>query len=205
MITGPLEANETIGFTKDRFKNPNGAIYMNPGYYMLPPGVYFSNSFSFLAWVKVFAFNPWSRVIDCGNGAPSDNFILSLSMSNQAKPYTAILRGNTTTGQAQLPAINPQPINTWFHLASVYDGQYLMLYINGDIVGNMTSNPLLSVNRTQCFIGRSNWHFATGDLDSNACFDDLMLFNRSLSSAEIKDRMNTLFNIVAYSIILSYI
>ena len=179
MTTGPLDAGETIGFSRDRFKNPNGAICMNPGYYILPTAIYFTNSFSFLAWVKVFAFNSWSRVIDCGNGAPSDNFVLSLSYSNQAKPYTSIIRGTSPSGQAEAKAINPQLINTWFHLASVYDGQYLMLYINGDIMGNMSSNPLLSVNRTRCFIGRSNWYFTTGDPDSNACLLRCFLIDRS--------------------------
>lgn len=62
---GQLDASETVGFTQDRFNNTNGSIFMNPGYYTLPPGIYFGSQYSFLVWVKVIAFNNYSRVIDC--------------------------------------------------------------------------------------------------------------------------------------------
>lgn len=61
---GQLDASETVGFTQDRFNNTNGSIFMT-GYYTLPPGIYFGSQYSFLVWVKVIAFNNYSRVIDC--------------------------------------------------------------------------------------------------------------------------------------------
>jgi hypothetical protein len=95
MSTGQLDANEATGFTLDRFNNPNGAIYMNPGYYNIPSGLDFNTSFSFLVWVKVLAFNPYSRVIDCGNGPNADNIIITLSLNNQTPqiPYSQIVKG----------------------------------------------------------------------------------------------------------------
>ena len=35
-------ATATIGFTNDRFNNPNAALYMNPGYYIIPGGLDFN-------------------------------------------------------------------------------------------------------------------------------------------------------------------
>ena len=193
MIPGSLDANETIGFTQDRFNNTNASIYMEPGYYMLPPGIYFNNnSFSFLAWVKILSISYFSRVIDCGNGPAMDNFILGFAFGYSSNPYTINYFKNTSF----VSSPDPQPLNTWFHLASVFDGQSLMLYVNGNLVASSISKAPLNVNRTRCYIGRSNWYNSTGggDPDANACFDDLMLYNRALTPYEIQDYMNYSLN-----------
>lgn len=90
MATGPLDAGETIGFTKDRFNNPNGAVYTNLCYYMIPPGFYLNTTYSFLIWVKVIAFSLYARIIDCGNGPQSDNIIFSFSNEYSHIPFTEI-------------------------------------------------------------------------------------------------------------------
>ena len=68
-----------------------------------------------------------------------------------------------------------------------------MMYVNGNLEANVTSDSPLSIIRSKCYIGRSNYHFSSGDPDASACFDDLMLYNRSLNSDEIRDRMNYIF------------
>lgn len=189
---GQLNASEIVGFTQDRFNNTDGSIYMNPGYYSLPPGYYFNSTFSFLAWVKVLAFNPYSRVIDCGNGPFSDNVIVILSSGTSKIPYTKMYRGSLAQNNAM--SANALPTNTWFHLGTVYDGQNLMMYVNASLVANSTSAGPLSVNRTDCYIGRSNWYSYGTDPDASACFDDMMLFNRALTLNEVQYYMNYNFN-----------
>lgn len=189
MSPGALDAGESIGFTRDRFNTINGAIYMNPGYYTIPPGIYFNNSFSFLVWVKAFKFAPWSRIIDFGNGPAQDNIVVSLSYYYNYTVYISIYRGsnllNIVSEGTKLPK------NTWFHLATVYDGQNLMMYVNGNLVANSTTGGPSGLLRTNCYIGRSNWHT---DSDAYACYDDLMIYNRALSLDEVQNCMNTSFN-----------
>ena len=188
MIPGTLDAGESIGFTQDRFNNPNGAIFMNPGYYILPPGIYFNNTFSFLVWSKILVFVPYSRIIDCGNGSNLDNFVVSFLYSSNFTLYTSIYRGSAVSQVVTIT--NKLPVNTWFHLAVIYDGQYLMLYVNGNLAANFTSGALLGVVRNKCYIGRSNWN----NPDAYACYDDLMIYNRALSSNEVHNCMNASFN-----------
>ena len=193
MSPGALEAGESVGFTQDRFNNPTGAIIMNPGFYILPPGFYFNNSYSFLIWAKVLNFLPWSCIMDCGSGPGSDNILIVLSRTNAYSqiPYTQMFRGSIS--QNLVSAVNKLPTNTWFHLAVVYDGRNSMMYVNGNLVANATSNGPMSVIRTKCYIGRSSWHFLHGDPDVYACFDDLMIYNRALSSNEVRYCMNSSF------------
>lgn len=189
ITTGPLKANETIGFTEDRFNNSNGAIFTDPGYYILPPDVYFSNSFSFLIWVKIIAYSSWARIIDCGNGGPSDNIVIGFSQNLNHIPHAEIYNGTHT--QIILSAVSQLLIDTWYHIAVVFDGQYLLIYVNGILEANATSYAPLSVIRTKCYLGRSDWV----DPDSNACYDDIMIFNRALSPSEIQNYMNHNFNL----------
>ena len=193
MSPGTLDASESIGFTQDRFNNRNGAIYMNPGYYILPPGIYFNNRFSFLVWAKAFKLVLWSRFIDCGNGPKSDNIAIILSRNNTFDriPCVQIYRG--AVAQPIVTAVNKLPLNTWFHFAVVYDGQNLMIYVNGNLEANSTSSAPLAVNRTNCYIGRSNWHDSVGNSDAYACYDDIMIYNRALSTNEVQNCMNTFF------------
>ena len=189
MTEGTLGAGESVGFVQDRLSNINGAIFTNPGYYALPPGIYFYTKFSFLTWIKVFEFTDWSRIIDCGN-AQTDNILISLSYVDYEIPYAQIYENNA--GQALvMPTTNLTAYKlTWFHMATVYDGTFLMMYVNGNIVANSTSNPPNAVERNECYIGHSNY----GDPDASACFDDLMIFSRALTIDEVKTAMNYTIN-----------
>src|SRR5665647_2853944 len=46
-------------------------------YVSLPPAVYFSGDFTIECWVYPKSFASWARIIDFGNGAGSDNVLLS--------------------------------------------------------------------------------------------------------------------------------
>lgn len=194
MIPGTLDANESIGFGLDRFNNSNGAIFMNPGYYILPPGIYFNNSFSFLVWTKAFKFVVWSRFIDCGNGESNNNIVISLSRDNAFSQVPCVVVFNGSVAQPVVSAVNKLPINSWFHFAVVFDGHNLLIYVNGILDGNSTSGGPLGVKRNSCYIGRSNWHFSANDSDAFASYDDLMIYNRALSSNEVQNCMNVYFN-----------
>ena len=187
ITTGPLNTNEKIGFSLDRFNNANGSIFMNPGYFILPPGIYFYNSFSFLVWVKVITYDGMSRIIDCGgNGSASDNILIAISDGTTfTRPYSKIYRNDVMTGyiQSETPLTN----TTWTHLALVYDGQNLRMYLNGKLVANTISSGSPNViERHKCYLGRTNWSAP----DVSAYFDDLMIYNRSLTANEIQILMN---------------
>ncbi len=66
-------------FVADRFGNENSALALNGGWTQVPPGVYFNtHGFTISVWVLPQMVGKWSRVIDFGNGAPSDNVVLTL-------------------------------------------------------------------------------------------------------------------------------
>jgi len=80
--------------TKDRFGIPNSALSLSNGYMQMPPGVYFSGSFSIIAWVYFISFsNP--MILEIANlpnlvsGSPNDSLIFDI---NSGKLYMMKLK-----------------------------------------------------------------------------------------------------------------
>jgi hypothetical protein len=78
------------------------------------------------------------------------------------------------------------PLNTWSHLAATYDGTTLRLYVNGSLVGSRAvASALVTSTGALRIGGNSVWgEFFTGRID------EVRLYNRALSVAEIQADMN---------------
>jgi hypothetical protein len=78
------------------------------------------------------------------------------------------------------------PVNTWSHLAATYDGTTLRLYVNGSLAGSRAvANPLLTSTGALRIGGNNVWgEFFAGRID------EIRLYNRALSAAEIQADMN---------------
>jgi len=73
-------------------------------------------------------------------------------------------------------------IDTWVHVATVYDGKEHKLYINGELDVAVAKSGAITVNNDSLFIG---W------VDNNRYFDglidDVMIWSRGLSVEELTD------------------
>jgi hypothetical protein len=71
---------------------------------------------------------------------------------------------------------------SWCHLAGVYDGSTVQIYVNGTLESSVAfSGTVLQVAQPLC-IGR----YGTVGEAVNGLVDDLRLYNRALSAAEIQ-------------------
>ncbi len=75
----------------------------------------------------------------------------------------------------------------WHHLAGVWDGKKIFLYTDGVLVMSVDCSGSLGTNNKSVFIGSRNGteRFLQGAVD------EIRLYNRALSEAEIKKDMNT--------------
>lgn len=72
-------------------------------------------------------------------------------------------------------------INTWYHLAWVYDGQNASIYINGTLLSKQKMTGRINATTTAFRIGSDNAGF--NGLDG--LLDDIIIFRRGLTKAEI--------------------
>jgi hypothetical protein len=177
-------------FVSDRFGNPQSAFYLNNGYCLVPPGVYFTGSdFTITVWIKPIKCTSYARIIDFSNGFTINAVYLPLATSLTLYPFLRIFNNGQSGKIASSSALN---LNQWTHIAALFSLQQMTLsiYLNGTLEGSSSTSVVpLNVTRSQNFIGRSSNHNG-GDGDTNAYFDDLKIYARVLSQDEILEDMN---------------
>jgi chitodextrinase len=133
------------------------------------------------AWVNPAVLSDWRTVIlkERPNGLS-----YALYAHDTARPAVYI-----NTGGADIAADGSQslPGNTWSHIAATYDGAMLRLYVNGSQVGSqsVTGNMVASASSLRIG-GNTVWNeFFSG------LIDEVRIYNRVLSAAEIQADSNT--------------
>ena len=174
-------------FTADRFGCPNSALNLNGGYTYVPAGVYFDTpQVTISVWIYPQSVGSWSRVIDFGNGAKSDNIVLNQASRLILKPEFHIYRGSIPKGSAA--SRTSLALSQWEFLVATFNGSQMSIYINGVLNGTTyLVYSLPTLNRTKNYIGKSNW---ASDGYSSSYLDDLRFYNKSLSQSEIYQLMN---------------
>jgi hypothetical protein len=173
-------------FTSDRFGIENSALALNDGWAYVPTGIYFdSPEFTISLWIYPQTAGGWPRIIDFGNGPNGDNLVLTLADGPTLKPVLIMYAGSRQVlFESSTQALK---LNQWQFLAVTFDGTFGKVYIHGNLVAS-SYNPftMSSIQRTNCYIGRSNWP----DGYSSSYLDDLRFYNKSLNQSEILQLMN---------------
>jgi hypothetical protein len=101
--------------------------------------------------------------------------------ANRPAGYIHIGADQAANGNAALP------LNTWTHVAVTYDGTTLRVFINGTQAGSAAVAGSIAASTGALRIGgNSVW----GEY-FNGLIDEVRIYNRALSAAEIQTDMNT--------------
>jgi Concanavalin A-like lectin/glucanases superfamily/Bacterial Ig-like domain len=94
---------------------------------------------------------------------------------------------NTGGADQALAGVQPLPANTWTFLTGTYDGATMRLYVNGTQVSSRAMTGNLSVTAGALRIGgNAVWgEYFAGRID------DVRIYNRALTAAEIQTDMST--------------
>jgi len=126
------------------------------------------------AWVKVTAFDvDWQAIVIKGDTA----WRLSRSQGNNLHFGCTGMWPEWVHGTAD---VND---GQWHHIAGVYNGTELRLYVDGALDASVTAAGLINVNEYPVTIGENAEHPGR---EWNGLIDDVRLYNHALSAAEIK-------------------
>jgi uncharacterized repeat protein (TIGR01451 family) len=145
------------------------------------PSLRLTSAATLEAWVLPTAIsNAWRDVIYKAD----DNYYLEATTTTSSRPGIGFVYGTThveTFATAALAA------NAWAHLAASYDGANIRLYVNGTQVATRarTGNVVTSSNPVTIGGDQIYGQFFAGTID------DVRIYNRALSAAEIQTDMNT--------------
>jgi Concanavalin A-like lectin/glucanases superfamily len=94
---------------------------------------------------------------------------------------------NDGTAYRTVQGISPLPLNTWSHLAAVYDKQYLRLFVNGEQVAVRPYSGALATSTGALRIGgNSIW----GDY-FKGLIDEVKIYRSALIPSELQTDMKT--------------
>jgi hypothetical protein len=114
--------------------------------------------------------NTWQLESGGGAGQPNDP-LDGLSFTTSAHGYLWAVPGTIHTGQ-------------WQHLAATYDGTTLILYVDGAQAQSATSGAL-TYDNGDVWIGCDNNGIPANDENYVGTLDEVQIYNRALSAAEI--------------------
>ena len=112
------------------------------------------------------------------------NPVSYLGITNSSGAWKVIV-ALSIAGKQQHMAVGPVLTpGTWYHTAATYDGSRLVLYVNGEVAGQITglSGPL-SIGTGGVLLGA---HLSTGrGYAFNGSVDEAALYDRALSAAQV--------------------
>jgi hypothetical protein len=145
--------------------------------------LHLTNRMTIEAWVNPNALTgSWRTVIMKQQTGAGVAYSLYADTDNNAPVTQVYVTGeNNVYGAARIP------LNAWTHLAAVYDGATLKLYVNGSLVASQAVTGNLIASTGALRIGGNNvW----GEFFSGL-IDDVRVYSRALSLAEIQADMQT--------------
>ena len=134
------------------------------------------------AWVYPTALSGWRTVILKETSA---DLVYGLyAYDNAPRPAGYVYVGGN---YFDAPGTTSIPLNAWTHLAATHDGATLRLFVNGNQVGSRTATGNITVSTGPLRIGGNLvWgEYFSGNID------EVRIYNRALSPAEIQTDMNT--------------
>ena len=131
-----------------------------------------------LAWVKPNTIQGLDAVIEkeCGSDAAYNLYL------NGGKVHFRMF----ANGNVWVEPGDTVPTDSWSHLAAVYDGSKMMVYIDGAIKGEANQNGNVTTNQVKFSIGASS---NCGGRGFDGTLDEIAVFNIALTEDEINDVM----------------
>ena len=134
----------------------------------------FSYAMTYAAWVKPTLGTQVSLI---SKGAYGDAFRVLIQGGTAPERVLAIqIDGATIYGTTPIVS------GSWTHVAFTYDGVVTKIYVNGSLTDTSTSaNGILATTATTMYIGQGG----SDNIYYNGVMDEVYLFQRALSAAEI--------------------
>jgi hypothetical protein len=175
-----------VTLATDRFGVANKCYSFNGTgtYVQCPQAVYFTGGdYTISGWVNVSSLGSWARLMDFGNGSPSNNVLVSLNANNSNNLDASNDGGNNFTSGQLID------YNAWVQVLFTYHAgsQTSTCYYNGLAVDSGNIPAPANIVRQFNYIGLSNWGSDGGVFGS---LDDIRIYNRALSGAEITQLYN---------------
>ncbi len=117
-------------------------------------------------------------------GSPNQNYEV-LSVSSSTTGHVRLQSRYGTGTNADIESLSALSTSTWYHVAWVYEGTSIYLYVNGALQGS-TTNTVTDTSSYPAFFGA--WH--TGDTEFDGKIAQARFYNQALNGNQITELYN---------------
>lgn len=171
-----VTTTSSISYVSNRLLVSNDAVYINNGNMKIPTGTYFSSTFTLMMWVNMIQFpSAPTTLFDCGGGTyASDDILLAIDQNGYI--FTEVWKAIIVSGKATVS--NALTLNTWVHLALIWNDSIAQIYMNG-VLGSsttlVTANGINGATRNRCGFGLA---YSSNTATLNAYMDEMRIYSR---------------------------
>ncbi len=133
------------------------------------------------AWVNPRTLSSWREVVFKERTGGLSYALYANTAGNRPAGYIRLSSDVGLSGTLQLP------VNSWTHLAVTYDGVTLRLFVNGTQVGSRAVAGSIPASTSPLRMGGN----AVWGEYFDGLIDEVRVYNRALTQAEIQNDMNT--------------
>jgi len=156
----------------------------------------FSQGFTFAGWVKFNEFKDLARVFTFAPSQADGSNNLMLSASGTTGQLMAEINVDKVTTTTALQT------NKWYFLTlTVTSGGLTTIYVDGVSAASKTLAAPANLDRNTCYLGNSSYDEARG---LNGSLDEVSIWSRALSAAEITGIMNGISSPTTQTGLLAY-
>ncbi len=117
-------------------------------------------------------------------------FMVSSSRQSGIKVLRFRLKTDGTTGEIKADTTTGTiETDVWIHVAVTWDGETMRIYKNGVEVGSLAKGGTLSTDST-AKVAIGNQPAGTGDRPFDGLIDDVRIYSRAMSAAQVQDLAN---------------
>jgi hypothetical protein len=139
-----------------------------------------TNAMTLEGWFYVSAFPSLDIVSMATKESQSGTVEYQLTLQNAGGRFCFLPLIQVPAGYQYFSGATTVQTGTWYHVAMTYDGSSLKQYVNGNLDGSVSATGPIVTGNQPLYIGsqRDGWRF-------NGRVDELSLYNRALSQAEL--------------------
>ena len=148
---------------------------------LLDPGEHLSVDSERLSLTTDFTLSLWAKILDDGHGVLVRNGLFSLQYNEDNS-----IRGRVHTNSGWGNTSSRLPSGRWVHYVLSYNGSSISLYVDGSLVSEVSHSGYLSwIDGNDHNLYLNRWATSGAGWEAKALYDELRIYSRALSSAEI--------------------
>ena len=149
---------------------------------------------SFGLWFKSNGSKNLSRIIDFGNGSMDNNIILYIHNNTLGACVYLMNKSYDVIPKTMSPNIND---NKWHHIVWTIQptttGSTYTIYLNNNMVSTVQGSYPINIERSKCYIGKSNWNT---DPYFSGSISNFVMYQKVLSLKEINVLYLSMINLM---------